>query len=105
MNNKNNYTFIFKSDGRYLGFVFENNLFSRDGEYLGWIEGNFAWDKNGNFRGITNEINGHIYIFINKFSIPPIKRIPKLDNIIPVIPPPQQNILPIRLQIEFQDGF
>jgi len=33
-------TYIFKSNGIYLGFLHMGNVFSRDGVYLGWVEGN-----------------------------------------------------------------
>ncbi len=97
--------YIFKSNGNYIGFVSDNNIFSRDGVYLGWIENKLVWDAKGNFRGQLFNINNHNYILKSSFSIPPIPRIPKISPIPPVPPIPPINILPITLSIGYEDAF
>jgi hypothetical protein len=97
--------YIFRSDGNYVGFIYNNNVFSRDGVYLGWVENNLVWDYQGNFKGQIFKINGNDYILKNSFSIPPIPRIPKVSPVPPVPPVPPVNILPISLPIGLVDSF
>ncbi len=101
----NKYTFIFKSNGYYLGFIFNDFLFSRDGVYLGWIEGNFVWDTAGKFRGSVTDITGQKYVLINRFTIPPVPRSPKPAPQSPVLPNPPANIQPVSLPLGFIDSF
>lgn len=100
-------TFIFKSNGIYLGFIREDNyFFSRDGVYLGWIENGFAWDTNGQFRGKLMGINQHNYILKNMYAVPPIPKNPKtVQPLSPSISTPQSNIPPIDLPFGLTDGF
>mgnify|MGYP001582947265 CR=1 FL=1 len=97
--------YIFKSNGNYIGFISDNNIFSRDGLYLGWVENKLVWDAKGSFRGQLLNFNSNNYIFKNSFSIPPIPRIPKIPPIPPVPPIPPINILPIALPIGYEDAF
>lgn len=99
------YTYIFKTNGNYLGFIYNNNIFSRDSVYLGWIENNLVWDTQGNFRGQVSKIANNHYILKNSFSINPIPRIPRIQPIPPVPPVPPINIMPIILPIGFVDSF
>jgi len=96
--------YILRSNGNYIGFIDNNNIFSRDCLYLGWVEGNYVWDKNGNFRGILTEINGNQYVILNQLQIPPIPRIPRLQPLPPTPPMPAPNILPISLPVGYIDG-
>ncbi len=96
---------IFKSNGNYLGFISNDYIFSRDGVYLGWLEGNLFWHSNGNFGGSLTEINGSLYLIINRLQIPPIPRIPKLPPLPPLPPVPPINIMPIQLPIGYVDAF
>lgn len=97
--------YIFRSNGNYIGFVSNNNIFSRDGIYLGWIDGALVWDSQGNFRGQIINIASNNYILKNTFSISPIPRIPKIPPIPPTPPTPPSNIPPITLPIGFVDSF
>lgn len=97
--------FIFKTDGRYLGFIYQDNLFSRDNQYLGWIENGFVWDSQGQFRGQVMEISGHSYILKNTLAVPPLPKIPKVPPSPPPIQLPQANILPIVPLTGYKDGF
>ena len=98
-------TDIFRSNGNYLGFTSGGFIYSRDGIYLGWLENEFAWDSSGTFRGFIYEKNGHSYIVINRFSIPPVPRSPRLGPPQPVLPPPPPNIPPISLPVGYVDSF
>lgn len=95
--------YIFKSNGQYLGFIYNGYLFSRDGIYLGWTEGKFVWDSAGQFRGILT--NDNRYILKNLYTIPPISRTPRPLPAIPPLPAPQANIAPILLPIGAVDAF
>lgn len=99
-------TFVYKSDGRYLGFINGDILYSRDGQYLGWLEGEFAWSSNGQFRGILWKEEGHSYIVFKKFSVSPVPRMPRsYPTQISVLLDPPKNIPPISLLVGFEDGF
>lgn len=98
-------TYIFKSNGNYIGFISNNNIFSRDGVYLGWLDNGLAWDFNGNFKGQVIESSQHTYILKNSFSINPIPRLPKIRPITPMPPIPPANIMPISLPIGYVDSF
>ncbi len=99
------YTYIFRSNGFYLGFIVSGNLYSRDGIYLGWLEGNFVWDKSGRFKGILTKINENHYIVFNQFTMPPVVR-PAKPNAPQVTPPtPLANIASVTLPIQFSDAF
>ena len=100
-----NTIFIYNTSGFYFGFIRNGFLFSRDGIYKGWAEGKFIWDATGKFRGIVTEINNHKYIIINKLTILPVQRIPKLPSNPEIPPTPQANIVPINLSPELADGF
>ena len=94
---------IFKSNGLYLGFISNGNLFSRDGEYLGWVEDDFVWDAKGRFRG---QILAGKYIAFNQFAVPPIPRVPRVAPIAPILPAsPSANPAPISLPPGWSDGF
>lgn len=97
--------FVFKTNGRYLGFLREDILYSRDGIALAWLEDSYIWDKRGDFRGYLDERNGKYYIFINRFMLKPAPRSPRnlLDT--DIIPDPPPNIQPISLSPEIVDGF
>jgi|TARA_Y100000310_G_scaffold30045_1_gene28577 hypothetical protein len=97
--------YIFRSNGNYLGFISNGNLFSRDGEYLGWIENDIVWDSRGNFRGKVTEINNKKYILRNTFVIPPIPKAPKAPPVPPVPPVPPANLTPINPPIGSKDSF
>lgn len=97
--------FIYKTNGFYFGFIKNGFLFSRDGIYMGWVEGNFVWDLKGKFRGVVTEINGNKYIILNRLSIPPAPKTPKLPSASEISPPQQSNIVPINLSPELIDGF
>ncbi len=95
---------IFRSDGIYLGFIKDDFLFSRDGVYMGWVEGTFVWDKNGNFRGLLENKSGVYYILLERYTILPTPRTPKISpNTTPPNPPGQ--IQPITLPPGVADGF
>lgn len=100
-----NSQFIFKSNGNYLGFIYNGFLFSRDGLYLGWLEGNYAWDLKGKFRGVVTSMGNHNYILLNQFEIAPLPKPSKISPAVPSLPPPQSNIAPISLPIGFIDAF
>jgi len=101
-NNKNPY--VYKSNGYYLGFIRNGFLFDPNGIQLGWLEGKFVWDKKGFFRGVLTLIENKNYILLEKFSISPTPRTPKItNNVIPLNPPP--NTKPISLPTEIIDGF
>ncbi len=97
--------FIFRSNGIYLGFVQDSFLFSRDGLYLAWMEDQYVWDSMGKFRGTFTEINGHNYLLLNQFAIPPLPKSPKVPPPTPPLPNPQPNIQPISLPIGLLDAF
>lgn len=98
---------IFKSDGRYWGFIKDDFLYSRDGLYMGWLEGKFVWDRKGFFRGVLTPIIGMsdaYYVLLNKFSIPTTQRTPKeTGNVSPLDPLP--SIKSIVLPTGVIDGF
>lgn len=100
-----NITFIFKSNGNYIGFISNNNIFSRDGEYLGWVENSIVWGKDGRFKGELKQINNHYYVLRNSLTIPPMARVPKVSPVTPVQPPSPANTLPVMVPIGFVDGF
>lgn len=101
-----NYTNIYKSNGTYLGFIWNNFLFSRDGEYLGWLEGTAVWDKHGTYRGQLFEQGGNTFIIVNQLIIQPVPRNPKLlPPLRPALPNPPPNVSPINLPIGFVDAF
>jgi hypothetical protein len=93
---------IFKSNGIYIGFIFNGVLFSRDGEYWGWVEDNFVWDSRGNFKG---QIWNQQYIIFNKFAVSPIPRMPRPAPPTPVLPLPQANIPAVALPTGWVDAF
>lgn len=97
----NNIKNIFRSDGRYLGFIKDDFLYSRDGIYLGWIEGQIAWDKNGNFRGVLIDK----YILLDKYTIPPTTRTPKISPNVMAPTNPPANIPPVNPPTGLIDGF
>jgi len=101
--------FIFKSDGKNLGFIRDNYVFSRDGIYLGWVEkkeeNNLVWDVEGKYRGVLREDKGNYYILTKKFEISPISRIPKKVPNISLPPDPPKNIPPIVLPVDAEDAF
>ena len=102
INNKN--SFVYRSNGYYLGFIKDGFLFDPNGIYLGWLEGKFVWDKRGFFRGVLTSIEDKNYILLEKFSILPTPRSPKTaNNVAPLDPPP--NIRPINLPVDIVDGF
>lgn len=98
-------TYIFKSNGNYIGFISSNNIFSRDGVYLGWVENELVWDFRGNFKGQVFNFNNNSYILKNSFSISPIPRIPRVTPVSPPPPTPPANILPISIPIGYEDSF
>ncbi|MEW6407794.1 MAG: 4-fold beta flower protein [Patescibacteria group bacterium] len=98
-------TFIYKTNGIYLGFFHENNIFNRDGVYLGWLENEFAWGFDGQYRGQLTKINNNFYILRNIYSAPPIPKTPRSTPPTPSIPNPPPNITPINPNIGFKDAF
>jgi hypothetical protein len=95
--------FVFKSNGAYLGFIENGNLFSRDGVFLGWIEGIHAWDSTGRYRG--QRWNQNKYIIVNTFALPPVPRPPKQTPTPPPLPDPPANIAAIVLPTGWKDAF
>ena len=100
-----NTTFIFKTDGNYLGFIQSGFVFSRDGVYLGWVESKTVWDAEGNFRGAISEINSNKYILRDRFALPPVSRTPKTAPENPIIPDPPRNVAPISSGVSLVDAF
>lgn len=98
-------TYIFKSNGNYIGFISDSNIFSRDGVYLGWVENGLVWDSRGNFKGQIFDFNNNHYILKNSFSISPIPRIPRVPPVSSLPPIPPANILPISIPIGYEDSF
>jgi hypothetical protein len=106
MNQTLSYTYVYKTNGFYLGFISGGNLFSRDGVYLGWVEENFVWDAQGQFRGELSVLGDNYYILKNMFAVPPIPKIPKPSSSVPILPNPPANIAPVIIpQVGVQDGF
>lgn len=102
--NNNKDPYIFKSNGHYLGFIKNGFLFNPNGIYLGWLDGKFIWDKKGFFRGILINLEGKNYILLEKFSMLPPSRSPKIvENIVPLVPQP--SIKRISLPVDMIDGF
>ena len=97
--------YVFRSNGNYLGFISNGNLFSRDGEYLGWTEGDLVWDSNGHFRGKITIISSRNYILKNAYLIPPIPKVPRVPPSFQVPPAPPLNAAPIILPIGLKDSF
>lgn len=101
--------FIFKSDGKYLGFIRDNSVYSRDGVYWGWLEtveaNKVVWDSEGKYRGILVEEKGNYYILTRKFEILPVSRTPKKAPNVSVTPDPPRNIQPIPLPVDLEDAF
>lgn len=104
MPNTTNQT-LFKSNGTYLGFVYNGSVFSRDGIYLGWVEGVFVWDTQGKFRGQIINLNGQNYVLLNKFLVQPVPKTPKTTPNTPNLPPPPPNTTSISLPVEWVDSF
>src|SRR5260221_14280313 len=95
--------YIFWSNGKYLGFVDDGNIFSRDGVFLGWIESNIhAWDSTGRYRG--RRWNAR-YIIVNTFVLAPVPRPPKSTPTPPPLPAPPANIPAIGLPPGWKDSF
>lgn len=88
-----NPTYIYRSNGSYLGFITDNYLYDVQGSGLGWVEYPYVWDKGGQFRGNIANINGNNYIIRNSLQISPVPREPK------IIPSPTTLSVPPQLQI------
>jgi len=89
-------SYIYRSNGFYLGFIRGGDLFSLYGVPLAWVEDDkYVWDYSGRFRGVLTEINGKRYIIVNRFSLLPSQRSPKTQPAQQVPPSPQANIAPI----------
>jgi len=103
------YKYIFKANGFYFGFIYNDFLYSRDGVYLGWAEGKYIWDRSGQFRGELTTIDQqeeNYYILKNMFVVTPIPKTPKFTVTIPQLPPPKSNLNPsLNLPVGYKDGF
>jgi len=40
---------IYRWNGEYFGFIYNDRLFDKKSNYLGWIDGNEVWRKNGTY--------------------------------------------------------
>lgn len=98
-------TFIFQTNGNYLGFIHESNIFNRDGMYLGWLEDKFAWGWDGQYRGQLTQIGDNFYILRNIYSALPVPRTPRSVPSAPSTPNPLPNISPINPAIGLRDAF
>jgi hypothetical protein len=94
--------YIFKSNGIYLGFIENGNLFSRDGAFLGWMDNVHAWDSSGRYRG---QRWNQRYIITNTFALAPLPRPPRQAPSVPPLPDPPANIHPITLPTGWKDAF
>jgi len=101
----NTATYIHRSNGIYLGFVKDDNLFSRDGVYMGWLESDFVWDSRGQFRGVVLKIGDVNYMVMDRFVMSPPQRSAKPIPSTPVVPNPPPNIQPIELPVKLRDAF
>jgi hypothetical protein len=42
---------IYRWNGKYFGFIWQDRLFDKDGNYIAWIDGNEVWKKDGTYLG------------------------------------------------------
>jgi len=42
---------IYRWNGKYFGYVWQNRLFDKDGNYIAWIDGDEVWKKDGTYLG------------------------------------------------------
>lgn len=101
------YIFLFKSSGQYIGFLYNDFIYTRDGNFLGWLDSDIkvVWGKSGSYKGKLVNIDGHYYILRNLLEMPPIPQTPKRTPVPPPLPFQQENIPPITLPPFFIDGF
>lgn len=100
---------LYRSNGNYLGFIQDDIIFNRDGIPLGWMEGNFAWDVMGKFRGnlIKTQLgrDDTFYVWLNKFSLLPLQRSPRVIQPVAPLRPTTDNIPPINPPVGWIDAF
>ena len=49
--------FVYRWNGEYFGFIYNEKLFDKHSNYLGWIAENEIWKKDGSFLG--EFLDGH----------------------------------------------
>ena len=103
--------FIYRSNGQYLGFIRNTNLYSRDGIYLGYLTDNYAWDTLGQYRGALKSLStpsGNKYFIIrNMYGIPPYPQVARSSENLSINELPSQlsPINPILRPVGYMDGF
>ena len=79
-------TYIFRWNGKYFGFLLDDNFFDANAKWLGWIEDGQIWRENGELLGALHE---DTYILKSTTKLPPE---PKFPPVPPV--PPEAPVIP-----------
>ena len=65
--------FVYRWNGEYFGFIYNEKLFDKHSNYLGWIAENEVWKKDGSFLG--EFLDGHYIVRRKKMSAPAVRTI------------------------------
>ena len=65
--------FIYRWNGEYFGFIYNENLYDKHSNYLGWIAENEIWKKDGSFLG--EFLDGHYIMRRRKMPARPVRKI------------------------------
>lgn len=42
---------IYRWNGKYFGYIWQDRLFDKDGNYVAWVDGDEVWKKDGTYLG------------------------------------------------------
>ena len=42
---------IYRWNGKYFGFIWQNKLWDKNDNYVGWVDGKEVWSKDGSYLG------------------------------------------------------
>lgn len=78
---------LYKWNGKYYGFIYNDKIFDKDAKYKGWIDENSqAWNKDGEHIG---ELTNENYVLKKDMQMPKVPKIPKIPPIPPIPPIPK----------------
>jgi hypothetical protein len=79
---------IYRWNGDYFGFIYNDRLFNKHSIYLGWVDGTEVWRTNGTFLG---EIIDNDYILRRTYMAARSLRAIKATPATPAIPAMKAN--------------
>ena len=94
--------YIYRWNGKYFGFLLDDNFFDANSKWLGWIEDGQIWMENGELLG---ELYEDLYILKSTTKLPPEPKAPPVPPVSPEPPVIPEDILAKDTDLEnFEDA-